>query len=142
MVVAYDYVRGDKNSGNWNSGNWNSGNWNSGSLNVGFFNSITPKKILVFNKICDRDVWEQAKKPEFIYNVFLTQWINFDDMSNEEKLQHPAAEIQGGYLKTLSYKEAWEIAYARATKEDIELLKRLPNFNADVFEEITGIRIK
>jgi hypothetical protein len=63
-------------------------------------------------------------------------------MSDEEKLQHPDAEIRGGYLKTLTYKEAWETAYARATKEDIELLKRLPNFNADVFEEITGIRIK
>lgn len=37
---------------------------------------------------------------------------------------------------------AWREAYDKATKEDIELLKALPNFDADVFFEISGIRIE
>ena len=33
-------------------------------------------------------------------------------------------------------------SFKKASKEDIKLLKSLPNFDAKVFEEITGIRIE
>ena len=62
-------------------------------------------------------------------------------MTDEEKIQHTKAFVCDGYLKTLEYKEAWKLSYEKATKEDIELLKALPNFDADVFEKISGIRI-
>ena len=63
-------------------------------------------------------------------------------MTNEEKKQNKDAFVTDGYLKTISYKKAWEIAYNNALKEDIGLLKALPNFSSEVFEEITGINIK
>jgi hypothetical protein len=63
-------------------------------------------------------------------------------MTDQEKIDNKNAFITEGYLKTLGYKEAWAEAYKSATKEDIKLLKALPNFDADVFEEITGIKIK
>ena len=131
---------GDRNSGNCNSGDWNSGNWNSGNCNSGYFNSTKPKNILVFNKECDIDTWDKAEKPKFIY-FDLTKWIDFDKMDSVEKKNNPKAETCGGYLKTLSYKEAWAESYAKATPRDIELLKKLPNFDADVFFEISGIRL-
>jgi hypothetical protein len=63
-------------------------------------------------------------------------------MTDKEKTGNKDAFITDGYLKTLGYKEAWAEAYKTATKEDIKLLKALPNWDADVFEEITGIKIK
>jgi len=132
---------GNSNSGHYNSGNWNSGNWNSGNRNSGYFNSITSDEILVFNKPCKRKLWDNCTKPNFIF-FDLTRWIPFSDMTDDEKKNNPQAETTGGYLKTLDYKEAWRQAYDNADKKDIELLKALPNFDAKVFEEITGIKVK
>jgi len=135
-----DRNSGDWNSGDWNSGDWNSGDWNSGYRNSGFFNSITPDEILVFNKPCKRLLWENAKKPNFIY-FDLCVWVEWEEMTKEEKKDHKDAYVTQGYLKKRDYKEAWKEAYNKASKEDIELLKALPNFDSKVFEEITGIKV-
>ena len=131
---------GHSNSGNSNSGNWNSGNWNSGDSNSGFFNTITPNKIYVFNKLVLREEWENAIKPNFI-NISSTKWISFSEMTDQEKIENSSALICDGYLKKYTYKEAWANSFKNATVEDIKLLKALPNFDAKVFEEITGIII-
>ena len=132
---------GNRNSGNYNSGYCNSGYWNSSDSQNGFFNTISPKTINVFNKDCDIEIWENTNKPNFIYNINLNVWVNFKNMSDEEKLKYPNAFVCNGYLKTFTYKEAWKNAYDSASKEDIKLLKALPNFDADIFEKITGIKI-
>jgi hypothetical protein len=131
---------GSRNSGDWNSGSRNSGDWNSCNYETGFFNSKQSDMINVFNKPCKRKDWDNAPKPEFIY-ISLTTWIDGWNMTDEEKANNPDWEVREGYLKTLSYKEAWVDAYKKATQKDIKLLKALPNFDADVFEEITGIRV-
>jgi hypothetical protein len=133
---------GDGNSGYRNSGNGNSGYGNSCNFESGDFNSVSSPFIRVFNKKCKRCVWENAAKPDFIYNLILNKWIYFKDMTDEEKIFFPKAFVCDGYLKTYSYKEAWMNAYNNASKEDIELLKALPNFSSDVFFEITGIDVK
>ena len=62
-------------------------------------------------------------------------------MTDDEKKTNVDALTTGGYLKKISYKEAWANAFKTASDKDIELLKALPNFDADVFYEITGIRL-
>ena len=62
-------------------------------------------------------------------------------MTDEEKQGTPSHETTGGYLKTISMQEAWARAWAERGKSDLELLKALPNFDADIFEEISGIDI-
>ena len=147
VAKIYDWNTGYRNTGNWNTGNWNTGDWNTGSWNTGswntgYFNNTTPSKIEVFGVLTDREVWDNAKKPDFIY-FDLTVWISYSDMKPEEKIAHPEAEhITGGYLKKKDYKEAWAEAYAKATPEEIKLLKELPNFNAEIFKDITGIEVK
>jgi hypothetical protein len=136
---------GDRNSGYWNSGDRNSGHrnsggWNSANNEAGFFNSEQSDYIRVFNKKCMRLEWEKAEKPHFIY-FDLTQWIDSDDMTDDEKRENPNAKTCGGYLRILDYKKAFQKSYEKASKEDIELLKSLPNFDADVFYEISGIKI-
>jgi len=137
-----DSNSGHRNSGESNSGHRNSGYSNSGNRNSGDFNSTAPDIINCFNKPCKREEWDNAPKPGFIYKVEINIWMEWNDMSDTEKKANKDAFVTDGYLKVIDYKEAWKIAYDGASKEDIRLLKALPNFDAEVFEEITGIKIK
>ena len=62
-------------------------------------------------------------------------------MSDEEKKGDPDFHVRGGYLKTLEYKEAFQKAYNDASQEDKDKLLKLPNFDAEVFKEISGIDV-
>ena len=128
---------GDWNSGDWNSGNCNSGNWNSGDCNSGFFNSDEPY-IRMFNKMTNKKRGE-IDFPSWCY-FDLTVWVSYDTATDEEKKNHKTEiETCGGFLKTLEYKDAWRLAWNRASKEGHEKLLRLPNWDNEVFKEITGI---
>ena len=102
-----DRNSGYRNSGDRNSGYRNSGDWNSGDWNSGFFNSETPEIINVFNTPCKKQDWDNADKPSFIYDLILTEWIWFNDMSEDDKKTHPKAYVCDGYLKQFTYKQAW-----------------------------------
>ena len=139
-----DCNSGHCNSGDRNSGDWNSGNWNACDYETGFFNSKQSDIINVFNKPCSRKLWENSSKPSFIhFNV--TQWVPLEDMAENEKSENPNCETLNGYLKTYDYKEAFQKSYNDLGEEEkaiqTEQLKALPNFDADVFYEISGIRI-
>ena len=129
---------GDKNSGYWNSGYMNSGNWNKSNYNTGCFNTKDITTILTFNKNCKKEKWDNAKKPNFIY-FNSTLWITEQDMTKQEKKDHPEFYCLKGYLKTLTYKDAWKISWDNKADDDIELLEALPNFSWKVFTEISGI---
>ena len=132
-----DYNSGYRNSGSWNSGNCNSGNWNSGNCNSGFFNSNKPE-FRIFNKQTDKKP-EEIEVPEWCY-FDLTMWVSHDTATEEEKEKHKK-EIGacGGFLKTLKYKKAWRLAWDKASKEEHKKLFNLPNWDNEVFKEITGI---
>ena len=133
---------GNCNSGNWNSGNWNSGdcnsgNWNSGDYNSGFFNSDEPC-IRMFNKMTNYKR-KDVEIPSWCY-IKLTVWVSHDTATEEEKTEHKAEiEICGGFLKTINYKDAWRIAWNKASIEERKELFDLPNWDNQVFKEITGI---
>ena len=128
---------GDWNSGNWNSGDCNSGNWNSGNRNSGFFNSDEPC-VRMFNKMTNYK-GKDIKIPSWCY-FDLTVWVSHDTASEEEKTEHKAEiEICGGFLKTINYKDAWRIAWNKASIEERKKLFDLPNWDNQVFKEITGI---
>lgn len=62
-------------------------------------------------------------------------------MTEQEKTENPTYKTTGGYLKVYKYKEAWLKAWNSATEEDKQLLYALPNFDAEVFKEISGIDV-
>ena len=136
---------GNRNTGNCNTGNCNTGNWNTGDWNTGFFNTITPETILAFNKECKKEEWENAIKPSFLY-FNLIEWINESDMTEEEKQDNPSYTTTCGYLKEYEYKEAFQKSFnklsAEEKKKQVEQLKALPNFDKDIFYEISGIDIE
>ncbi len=128
---------GYRNSGNRNSGNRNSGNWNSGDYNSGYFNTNKPR-IRIFNE--ETNV-EEIDFPDFFY-FDLTEWIQKESMTDEEKKEHPEYKTTGGYLKTLEYKDAWRKAWDNAKMSEKRKVLELPNWNNEIFKEITGIDVE
>ena len=135
---------GDWNSGNSNSGDWNSGNWNSGNWNSGYLNTSAQKYSFIFNKQVEKSVLAQIEFPEFM-RFTLTDWIPDYKMSQQEKERHPEYVTTGGYLKEYTYKEAFRKSFEVARRKpdwpkQRRMLLNLPNFDAKIFEEISGIK--
>lgn len=130
---------GDCNSGSWNSGNRNTGSWNSGDRHTGYMNTEVPP-IRIFNRDTDVQI-EDIEFPDFFY-FDLLEWIDSDAMTDDEKEAHPEHETTGGYLRTYEYKEAWQRSWDKAPEADRAKLFDLPNFDANIFYEITGIDVR
>ena len=137
---------GNGNSGYWNSGSCNSGNWNSGNWNSGYLNTSAQKYTFIFNKQVEKSVLERAEFPSFMFFA-LTEWVPDRNMSQVEKERHPEYVTTGGYLKKYAYKTAFRKSFEKAKRLPDWLKQRqklldLPNFDAKVFEEISGIKSK
>ena len=137
------YNSGDCNSGRYNSGDCNSGDYNSGYCNtnspkVRMFNhetkfSFDDESILRFRKIL-LDCPQSYKYSDF---------IDKSEMSEEEIIRHPECETIGGYIKTIiveADKQKWWDE--DVSDDDKEFIKSLPYFDAEIFYECVGIRIK
>ena len=145
-----DWNSGDCNSGDWNSGNRNSGDWNSGDWNKTNFSSgcfnTKESKILMFNKPSDwtfRDWWNSEARyllNKIQHNVL--EWIWSNDMTDEEKEQHPEYETTGGYLKELDESECGQIWWNSLSDHEKDVIKSLPNFDSEIFEQVTGVHIE
>ena len=71
-----------------------------------------------------------------------TIWIDSDETIDSEKEENPTWECTGGYLKTINVtnrdKQAW---WDNLDDSDKESVMSLPNFDKDIFKEITGIEV-
>ena len=148
---------GENNSGSCNSGNWNSGScnsgygnsgygnsgsWNSGDWNSGVFNSVEPNA-LFFNKPTSIKMSRFAGSsdwPDFLH-MNPCVWVESSMMTSKEKKANPTHETTGGYIKTLEYKEAWAVFWRKTSDENKKKVLALPNFDAGIFKEITGIDV-
>jgi hypothetical protein len=63
-------------------------------------------------------------------------------MTDAEKAEHPHASACEGYLKACTYKEAWANFWSVLPDAKRNSFKTLPNFDPEVFKEITGIDIE
>jgi len=132
---------GNRNTGYWNTGNRNTGDWNTGNRNTGYFNTTTPDKVRAFGKDCDRKTWDIAEKPGLLFFA-VTKWIAEGSMTDQEKIDYPTFHTTGGYLKSYEYQEAFKKSWNEASEEDRVLVEKLPNFDADIFLEISGIDVR
>ena len=119
-----------------NTGIENSGYGNSTDRSAGIFNSEEPT-VRIFNKETNLK-WDEIDHPN-LYEFYTTKWIDEDDMTDEEKKADPQFLVRKGYLKTFTYEEAWSNYWRDTDEEDRQRVLNLPNFDADVFKDITGI---
>lgn len=127
----------ETNSGNYNSGNYNSGDYNSGSHNSGHFNTNEPT-VRLFNK--DTGLTRDQIKLPYI-NIKVTEWVPESKMTDAQKIANPSFSVTQGILINRSYKEAWALAWAGASTELKNMFLNLPGFDAEIFEEITGVKV-
>ncbi|EGT4176410.1 hypothetical protein DA423_00720 [Clostridioides difficile] len=150
---AGDYNTGDYNvgngntgygnTGNYNIGNCNSGDWNIGDYNSGVFCTDVPK-IRMFNKETDLtyEDWMNSKARHIlIKNSNLMEWVYAKNMSEEEKKNNPKYETVGGYLKVFTFEEMCKNMWNSLTDEEKKVIMEIPNFDRDIFKEITGIKV-
>ena len=135
---------GDWNTGNRNTGNCNTGDWNKSSFNNGCFNTIEPK-IMLFNKPSDvtyRD-WLNSDARYLLNQIpkDVVEWIWSNNMTYEEKEQHPEYKTTGGYLKVLDESECGQIWWGSLSERQKNIIKSIPNFDAEIFEQCTGIKV-
>ena len=72
----------------------------------------------------------------------VVEWIYPEYMTDEEKAAHPSHETTGGYLKALDETECAQIWWDGLSENDRNIIRSLPNFDADIFEQTTGIKTK
>lgn len=139
-----DCNTGDYNAGNYNIGDRNTGDWNKSSYNTGCFNT-EEQKIMLFNKPSNMTYCEwMDSEARYLLNLMpkgVVEWVYEMDMTDEEKEQHPSYETTGGYLKVLNESECGQIWWNGLSDHQKNVIKAIPNFNAEIFEQCTGIKI-
>ena len=127
-----------------NTGDCNTGDWNKSSFNTGCFNT-EEQKIMLFNKPSDMTYCEWLESDaRWLLNQIpknAVKWVYQEDMTDVEKTAHPTYEITGGYLKVLNESECGQLWWNGLSDEDKTIIKAIPNFDADIFEECTGIKV-
>ena len=160
-----DRNTGNRNTGDWNTGDWNTGDWNTGDRNTGDrntgdrntgdWNSVDfstgcfntkEEKIRLFNKRSKwtyRD-WRCSSARDLMCDCpcIKTVWISEKYMTDSEKEENPTWECTGGYLKTVEAtdkdKQEW---WDNLDDEEREEVMSIPNFDKEIFKEITGIEV-
>lgn len=150
-----DCNTGDYNAGKCNVGLYNTGNYNIGYRNTGDFNNgncnagcfcTENQKIKLFNKLSNWDFydWSHSEARDILLEMPVrkyTKWISTKDMSSVEKEENPSYKVTGGYLKICITNERAQKWWNNLAVKDKETVTALPNFDADIFEQCTGIKV-
>lgn len=135
---------GNCNSGDCNSGDWNSGDWNKCSFSNGCFNTVE-QKIYLFNRPSEWTYgdWLNSEAKQLLSQIDRSplEYVQLENMTDEEKAAHPEAETTGGYLKERDTSECGLIWWRGLSDDEKAIIKAIPNFDAEIFKEITGIDV-
>ena len=133
-----DYNNGHMNTGYYNNGHMNTGDWNTGTFNKcnysnGFFNTKEPT-VNIFNVdsgMTASEFYNSKYYDALISSPFiLTEWIKDESKG-----------LIGGYLIEYTFEEACKNWWNKMSDNDKKIIKSIPNFNAVIFKEITGIEV-
>ena len=149
-----DYNTGYRNTGNCNTGYWNTGNGNTGNWNTGDYNIIDAssgcfctehQKILIFDKLSNWTIkdWLNSDARYILDSIpnNIVEWIYESDMTDIEKEKNPTYKTTGGYLKILDKSEAAQVWWDGLDTTEKNIIKSIPNFDAEKFQKCTGIKV-
>ena len=137
---------GDRNTGNCNTGNRNTGDWNTTNFSSGVLCTEEPE-CLIFDKPSGMTLreWRETKAAYLMCRIRFdtTEWVSESRMTDAEKADNPQYEILGGYLKEYpephyAFSEWWDAL----TEDERDVIKAIPNFDADKWYQITGIDLR
>ena len=139
---------GDKNTGKWNTGYKNAGNYNTGDFNTGEFNTgdfnkcncssgffcTEEPKARLFNKESDMTMTEFRDSK--YYRALLSSPFNLLEERDGKLVKY----AYDGLFVKYTHEEACAKWWANMSIEDKQTIREIPNFDAKIFEEITGIK--
>ena len=145
-----DWNTGHSNTGNSNTGHSNTGDWNTGDWNTGIFNTCDfscgvfcteSPKINIFNV---KSEWTMREFMETKYYnaivsapLILTEWVKYTD---DEKRDDSQKNAIGGHLKQYTFRDACKKWWEKLSPDARKTITEIPNFDPDIFFEITGIK--
>lgn len=128
--------RGNENTGDGNTGNGNSGNRNSGCMNTGDCNSGHFNTGDFNNANGTTGFFCTEDDPEIRL---------FNKPSGMTQAQFRASvywkALHSVQLPLTTYTDACQLWWKRMSDENKRIILSMPNFDADIFREITGIKI-
>ena len=99
----------------------------------------------MFNKPSDWtfEDWRTSEAARLLSKAQYTffKWICSNNMTDEEKELRPEYKTTGGYLKKLDEHEVAQEWWDKLPDSDRKIIESIPNFDPDIFEECTGIKI-
>ena len=139
------YNSGSYNSGNHNSGSYNSGSYNSGNLNSGIYNSGDYNTGDCNSGNYNSGDYNSGYSNSGYYNSGYSNSGMFNtDEPYMRAFNKDTAIRYSDFVKHLDY-NLYELLTRIANKKlidgDEKKIKALPNFDAEIFKEITGIDI-
>jgi len=127
---AGHYNAGHYNAGHYNAGHYNAGNRNAGDYNAGHFNSCNYSS----GSFC-------SVEPEFLL-------FNKPSPISREAFNDSRGARICRYLRVvdeegnkIDYKQAWANLWEQCSNSDKIYVQAIPNFDASVFFDITGIQV-
>lgn len=133
------------NAGNRNIGDRNTGDWNTGNNNFGCFCTNEPT-FMMFGKPSDwsyRD-WCNSLAHDVLDGcpTSETEWIYLDKLTDEELVRHPVYKVLGGHLEVVYCNVSRQKWWNNLEEWQKEAVLSLPNFDADIFWQCTGIKVE
>ena len=122
----------DKEAGGW----FNTGLFNTNEPNARLFNKMSDIKMSDINTYRINDILLFIDKRE-IKLVYKYE----DEMTDQEKIDYLEYKTTGGALIKEQVKVDVQAEWEKVDKEDKDFIISLPNFDADIFYECTGIRV-
>lgn len=118
-----------------NSGNRNSGDWNSGDGNSGYFNTTVP--VYMFNKPTNIAYTKEFENRVRSLKVKpIVEWVPESFMTDKEKTDFPSHKTTGGFIRNTDRHD-----WTQLTEDDKTFIKSLPNFDDEVFKQISGVSL-
>lgn len=103
------------------------------------------QKIMMFNKPTDWTFydWLQSDARRLLNQIpkDVVKWVSASDMTEEEKAEYPTYKTTGGYLKELDESKGVQEWWNNLSSSEKDIILSLPNFDENIFFQITGIRI-
>ena len=99
------------------------------------------KSYLIFNQDVPKEEWNEIDYGLNI-KIPLTKWVDKENMTKEEKDDNSVWKEIGGYLKVLSYEDAWKSWWDNASRKERNAILDIKYFDSGIFKSITGIDVK
>lgn len=97
------------------------------------------KNYRIFNNDISKETYDTIYSKMPSVKLPIASWVYAKNMTKEEKENNSNYKSLDGYLKRLSYHDAFKEMWASITQEQKNWFITLPNFDVEIWTKITGM---